>query len=453
MKKTNWLKLLGFALLLTVLVACSDNGGNDTSTSDDTPVVTDAPAGTIANADTDEPVADLEPVEIRIGTWDSGQGLEMKEQIAASFMAQHPHITVIIESVPDGFGERLLTQLAANDAPDLFQIGDGDVAMFQSRGAFADLTPFINGANPMNLDDFFGPMLEVGRIGDGIYTLPKDFSTMAVFYNRDIFDEAGIDYPTNDWTLEDFREIALALTTDERWGAQWMGGTRGAMPLIYMHGGDVIAPDGQTVLGYMDSEGTIAALEFLNQLTNVDRVIPSSVELQAFQGVNLFLSEQVAMTAHGIWSANQFVEAGMNFGTVMLPSGPAGQFGTVFYAGYGMWSGSQNQEEAWMFLNYLTTQGQHIMAQHALTAYIPASIAVGQPDIPHVGAFLDMVEVMRIFPERLNPAFNPTAGREFNAVLEEIQLTNDGSADIRTLLENAASRGQDEMEEEMRFMD
>ena len=449
MKKINWFKLTLVALLLVFLAAC--NGTADEPDSEETGYENGGEVDPVEEDPVDEPP--LDQVTIRIGTWDSGGGLERKEEIAANFMELYPHIEVIIESVPDGFGERLLTQLAANDAPDLFQIGDGDVAMFQSRGAFADLTPFINGDNPMNLDDFFGPMLDVGRIDGGIYTLPKDFSTMAVFYNRDLFDEAGLDYPTNDWTLEAFRELAIALTTDDRWGAQWMGGSRGALPLIYAHGGDVISQDGQTVEGYLDSEGTIAALEFLNQLTNVDQAIPSAVELEAFQGVNLFLSEQVAMTAHGIWSANSFVEAGMNFGTVMLPSGPEGQFGTIFYAGYGMWSGSQNQEEAWLFLNYLTTEGQHIMAQHALTAYIPASIAVGQPDIPHVGAFLDMVDVMRMFPERLNPAFGSTAGRAFNEVLEEIQLTSDGSANVRELLENAAARGQAEMEEEMSFMD
>jgi len=449
MKKMIWLKLAVFAMLLVFLVAC---GNDEPEVAETTPVTTEA--ATEANTEAEDDPADevLDQVTIRIGTWDSGGGLERKEEIAADFMELYPHITVIIESVPDGFGERLLTQLAANDAPDLFQIGDGDVAMFQSRGAFADLTPFINGDNPMNLDDFFGPMLDIGRIGDGIYTLPKDFSTIVVYYNRDIFEEAGVDFPTNDWTWEDFRETALALTTEDRWGSAWAGGKRWVLPLVYAFGGDVVSPDGSTVLGYMDSEGTIAGLEFLNQLINIDGVVPSSVELQAFQGVNLFLSEQAAMNVHGIWSANQFVEAGMNFGTVMLPSGPEGQFGTIAYAGYGMWSGSPNQEEAWLFLNYLTTEGQRIMAQHALTAYIPASQAVGQPDIPHVGAFLEMVEVMRMFPERLNPAYGSTAGRQFESVLEEIHLTPDGSANIRELLQEAAERGQEELEEEMRFM-
>ena len=448
MKK--FFKLSLFAvLMLLVLVAC--NNADETDEPSDT-----GNAVTEAGSDSDDPTEEPAPadqVTIRLGTWETGNGLDIKQQIADDFMELHPHIEVIIESVPDGFGERLLTQLAANDAPDLFQIGDGDIARFQGRGAFADLMPFINGDNPMNLDDFYGPMLEIGRIGDGIYTLPKDFSTMAVFYNRAMFDEAGLDYPTNDWTWDDFRELAAALTTEDRWGAQILSGVRWTLPMIYSHGGDVISQDGETVLGYMDSEGTIAALELLNELINVDQSIPSTVELEAFQGVNLFLSEQVAMIATGIWPANVYLEAGLDFGTVMLPAGPQGHYGTIAYAGYGMWADSPNQEEAWLFLNYLTTEGQHLMAQHALTAFIPAAEAVGQADIPHVGAFIDMIDILRIFPERLNMVFGSTAGRQFESVLEEISLTPDGSADIRGLLEDAAERGQAEMEEEMSFMD
>ena len=438
MKKINWFQLSLVALLLIFLSAC--NSTEESGLEDDN--VADESA-------TNEDLSAREQVTIRLGTWETGNGLAIKEQIADNFMSLHPHIRVEIESVPDGFGERLLTQLAANDAPDLFQIGDGDIARFQGRGAFADLIPFINGEHPMNLDDFYGPMLEIGRIGDGIYTLPKDFSTMAIFYNRAIFDEAGIDYPTNDWSWEEFREIAQKLTTEDRWGAEIISGVRWTLPIIYSYGGDVISQDGSTVLGYMDSEGTIEALEFMNQLMNVDQSIPSNVELEAFQGVNLFLSEQVAMIATGIWPANTYLEANLDFGTVMLPAGPSGQYGTIAYAGYGMWAQSPNQEEAWMFLNYLTTEGQHLMAQHALTAFIPAAEAVGQSDVPHVGAFIDMIDVLRIFPERLNMFFGSTAGREFESVLEEISLTPDGSANIRELLENAAERGQAEMEEEM----
>lgn len=445
------LVLLAVFVAMFVLVACNNEPDVVDEPVED-PVVEDVTEEPADEEPVDE-VEDVEQVTIRLGTWESGNGYDMARAIADSFMDQNPHINVVIESHPDGFGERLVTQLAANTAPDLFQIGDGDVAMFQSRGAFADLTPFINGNVPLDVDEFFGPMLDIGRIDGGIYTLPKDFSTLAVYYNRDMFDAAGIDYPTSDWTWEEFREIAIALTDHDNdiWGAHLIGGGRWALPMIYAFGGDVISADGTTVDGYLNSPETIAALEFLNQLINVDEVMPSQVSIEALQGVDLFLSERVAMQIHGVWPANGRVEAEMNFGTVMLPGGPVAQAGTIAYAGYGMWADTEHPEEAWAFLQYLVTEGQHILAAHALSAYLPAVESTGQRERDHLVAFIDSVEIMRMFPERLNPHFGSTAGRQFNAVLEDINL---GLAeDIAAMLNEAAAVGQEEMEIEMSFAD
>jgi len=462
MKKINWFKLSLLALVLFLFVgllaACNgdnddddDPADNGDETYEETPDEDDDDDDEdIADDDDDEDVP-ADQVTIRLGTWESGSGYDMTREIADSFMDQNPGIEIIIESVPDGFGERLITQLAAGEAPDLFQIGDGDVAAFQSRGAFADLTPFINGDIPLNIDDFYDPMLDIGRIGDGIYTLPKDFSTLAVYYNIDMFEAAGIDLPTADWTWDEFREIAAELTTDDVWGAQLIGGLRWALPIIYSYGGDVISADGQTVEGYMDSPETIAALEFLDELINVDESMPSQSAVEAFEGVNLFLSENVAMLISGIWPANSFIEEDMNFGTVMLPGGPVTQAGTIAYAGYGMWADSPNHAEAWAFLQYLVTEGQHVLANHALTAYRPAAESTGQLDWPHAGAFIDSVDIMRMFPERLNPFFGGTAGREITAVLDDINLGL--ATDIASMLEEAAERGQADLEEEMAFQD
>jgi multiple sugar transport system substrate-binding protein len=392
---------------------------------------------------------------IRIGTWDANVSLGYLQQIASNFMDMNPNIRVQIESVPDGLGQAVLVQFAGGVAPDIFQIGDGDISVFQSRGVLRDLSPFINGANSVNLGDFYGPIMDIGRIDGGIYTFPKDFSTLAIYYNKDIFDAAGIPYPTNDWTWDEFRDIARRLTVFdangkvERWGAHWIGGgVRWILPLIYANGGDVISPDGSTVLGYANGDGAIAALEWFDGLINQDRSVPSAVELGALHGVDLFLSGLAGMLLSGTWPLNSYLQAGLNFGTVALPSGPAGRHGTLAYAGYVMTKNTKNPEEAWLFMRYLVTEGQNLMAQHALSAYRPAAIAVGQDTSEHLKAFIEMVDVAREMPEILNPDWNSTAGRLFNGVLEEINLGT--ASNIRALLNDAAERGQAEMEEQMR---
>ena len=399
--------------------------------------------------------SDDDEIVIRISTWDSGAALGFLEEIARNFEAEHSHITIQVESVPDGLGASILTQLAGGDAPDIFQIGDGDISMFHSRGALVDLTPHINGPNPLDLNLFFDPILEVGRIDGGVFAFPKDYSTIAVYYNRDMFDAAGIPHPTGDWTWDEFAEIARQLTiigddgNVERWGVNWAGGHRWVLPIIYGMGGDVISPDGMTVQGYVNSPGTIAGMQWFHNLMNVDRAIPSTIDIGGLQGVNLFMSELSAMNVTGVWPANGFLEAGLNFGTAPLPRGPVGHYGTIAYAGYVMTRDSNHPEEAWLFLRYLVTEGQYIMAQHALSAYIPAAQATGQHETPHLQAFIDMIEVTRVFPQRVNADWYGSAGRHFSSVLEEINLAQNNPIDIAALLNEAATQGQAEMEDAM----
>ena len=392
---------------------------------------------------------------IRINTWDGGLALGYLEQIASDFMQLHPNIKVQVESVPEGLGQSILVQLAGGSAPDIFQIGDGDISSFQARGALRDLAPYINGENPLNLNDFYDSILDIGRIGDGLFALPKDFSTIAIYYNKDMFDEAGIDYPTGDWTWDELRQIANRLTvfgtgdSVERFGLQWASGPRWVFPLVYAFGGDVISPDGSTVVGYTNGDAAIAAIEWYNDFMHSDRAIPSAIQTAAMQGVDLFLSKLTAMSLTGTWPANQYLEAGMNFGTTTLPRGPAGVYGTTAYAGYVMTKDSKHPEEAWLFLRYLVTEGQYLMAQHALSAYTPAAVAVGQNTTPHLQAFIKMTEFARLFPELLNPDWGPTAGRLLNEAFEEIHLGT--VTDIRSLLNDVAQRGQSAMEEQMRL--
>ncbi|MGP6139944.1 ABC transporter substrate-binding protein [Jeotgalibaca sp. A127] len=406
-------------------------------------------SGEVGTTSTDEKVT------IRIGTWEGGDGQKMQEEIAAAYMADNSNVEIIVESVPDNYGTKLLTQIAGGDAPDIFQIGDGDVSMFQSRGALENLTPYMEGDNGLNMDDFFGEVLEVGNIDGNYYTMPKDYSTFAIYYNKDLFDSAGVDYPTSDWTWEEFYDIAQQLTITEdgettQWGTRLPGASnRDILPLIYAYGGDIIAPEGDTVLGYMDSDETTQALTFFDEMIR-SGVAPTSTQTEALQGSDLFLSEKVAMSPTGIWPTQSYIDEGMNFGVVEVPGGDSGQFSTIYYAGYGIYSSSDIKDEAWDYLKYLSTEGQKTFAEHALSAYVPAAEEAGQTEDPYRGVFVKSVDLIKMFPERLNPAFNSTAGARFNEVLSEIVGTgNKGNLDIAELLDNAAENGQSEMETEM----
>ena len=128
----------------------------------------------------------------------AAKGLTPHFKIIEQFEAENPDIQVQLEPVGSGdYYARILTQIAAGDPPDLLQIGDDAVPMFVDKGAFVPLDDFIASADyPLDTSIYLPGVLEPGKWKGSQYLLPKDFSPMAVYYNKKLFDEAGVAYPT-----------------------------------------------------------------------------------------------------------------------------------------------------------------------------------------------------------------------------------------------------------------
>src|SRR5678816_1066716 len=97
--------------------------------------------------------------------------------------------------------------------PDVFAMDAPLYLDWQSRGALLNLQPYID-QNPDMLADVYPQTLTAYKLEDGYYGLPRDFQTIVVFYNKDMFDAAGVPYPTEDWTYDDLKETAKKLTLD-----------------------------------------------------------------------------------------------------------------------------------------------------------------------------------------------------------------------------------------------
>lgn len=143
-------------------------------------------------------------IVLRVGTGDSGEGLTPHFRIIEMFEAENPDIQVQLEPVGSGdYYARILTQIAAGDPPDLLQIGDDAVPMFVDRGAFLPLNDFIASADyPLDTSIYLPGVMEPGKWNGVQYLLPKDFSPMAIYYNKKLFDAAGAPYPQEGWTWD-----------------------------------------------------------------------------------------------------------------------------------------------------------------------------------------------------------------------------------------------------------
>jgi len=209
-----------------------------------------------------------------------------------------------------------------------------------------------------NPDGFYADLLDVFTLDGILYCPPKDFSTMALQYNRDLFDAAGLEYPTPDWTWDDLwaaSEALSQLTTPE--GESVIGLVTPLelprfLPFLYQAGGSFMDEEGNVTF---DSAETRAALDFYAGFSQQGFGGAPSV-VDAGWGGEAFGTGRAAMAMEGNWVINFLLEnyPELNWGVTELPMGAAGQATMAFTVCYGVAADNDNPEASWQLVNFLT---------------------------------------------------------------------------------------------------
>jgi multiple sugar transport system substrate-binding protein len=322
------------------------------------------------------------PVQITYMEWGDPAELSVWKAIVADFEAANPNIKVNVDvSDWDSYWTKLKTLLAANTPPDVFAMDAPLYLDYQSRGVLLNLQPYID-SNPGMLDGLFPNTLTAYQTPDGYFGLPRDFQTIVVFYNKDMFDKAGVPYPKSNWTYDDLRATALALTKDtsgdgkidqfgyviDPWDFE-----PGMSEIIWANGGDLISADHtKTLIGEPNAR---TAFQFLHDMMFVDHSIPDPNTSSQYGG-DLFLSGNAAMIAMGHWAVPSYSEASFMWDVVQMPSGPAGQATSVNSAGFVVGKDSKNPDAAFAFIKFvLSTAGQTRLAEMGFACPVLRSVA------------------------------------------------------------------------------
>ena len=199
-----------------------------------------------------------------------------------------------------------MTMIAAGTPPDIFRVGPDYVPNMIQKKILMPLDDFIEKSEAFKLEDFFPQVLWKYRfdgeiIGKGpVYGFGTDWSPdRTLFFNKDIFDEAGITYPAESLNWEEFRDIAKRLTVRKgrrkRFGCLLSSGDISLF--VYQNGGRVFSEDGRRCL--LDSPEAIEAFQFLIELKVKDKVIPSGSELRESNQLQLFQTGRLGMFLSG----------------------------------------------------------------------------------------------------------------------------------------------------------
>lgn len=402
----------------------------------------------VTNAPSTPPAADS-TIVIRAGTGDGGDGLTPHQQIIQNFEDQNPNVIVQLEPVSGrDYYARLLTQLAAKAAPDIMQIGDDAVPSFVSKNAFVPLDTYLKGIN-FDPSIYLPGLLDPGKINGVQYLLPKDYSPLAVYYNKTLFDAASVPYPVEGWTWEDLLATAQKLTVKDasgnvtQWGIQLPAAwTTGFEYWVAAAGGSLISADGKTFTGVMDSPEVARAVQFYADLYNKYQVAPPPADMNAFGGGNSeFANGKAAMMIFGRWPQGGFkTNPNISLGVVAPPQDKV-RANILFWGGFGIATSSSQPEIAFKYLSFVSGEpGAQVWKDWALPAVKSVADSSGLSADPIEGVWIG--ELNHLVPRAytFTPYWNETADPALRKVLESVII--DPNADVTALLAQAATEAQ-----------
>ena len=263
--------------------------------------------------------ADGGTVTLNYAIWDQTQQPAMQKIIAA-FEKQNPDIKVNIQLTPYAdYFTKLQTAASGGSAPDVFWMNGPNFQLYAANGQLMPLSSL-----GVKSSDYPSSMVSLYTYDNTLYGIPKDFDTVGLWYNKSIFDAAGVAYPNANWTWADFQAAAAKLT-DKAKGVYGVGATLEGQEdyydTIFQAGGQVISADGKSS-GY-DSAASISGLEFwTNLIAKGDS--PSLAQMNDTATIDMFESGKLAMYWGGSWDAVAFAgnaNTKTNADVTVLPEG------------------------------------------------------------------------------------------------------------------------------------
>lgn len=364
------------------------------------------------------------------------------QQLVAAFAAQYPDITVQLRHVPgqSEYRQRLAADFSAGSPPDVMLLNYRRFASFAALGGLEPLEDYFKQSTVLKAADFFTPTLEFFHYEGQLWCVPQNVSSLVVYYNRDLFDAAGVPYPTEQWTREDFLARAQALTKDldgdgviDQYGVGLSPSLFRLAPFIWQNGGKLVDDPVNPTRLALDTPAALSAFQWFVDLQVREGVVPDAVAEVTESSEQRFLNGRLAMyfnSRRGVptyrtitafeWDVAPIPLGYAPLGTTSADSSEFFPAGILHSDGYCMAASTANKAAAWTFIEFANSvAGQTLMAQTGRT--VPSLVAVAEseafltPDLPPANSrvFIDTIPVLRGVPVISGwPAIEETASRE-----------------------------------------
>ncbi len=293
---------------------------------------------------------------IRLAFWGGQEDVNINTEITKVFEERNPGIKIKIEYIPKDYDTKILTMIAGGNAPDVIQVAES-LAVYAQKGTVVPLDDFIK-KDKLDTSIYFPSVLSAFKVSGKQYGMPHRWGPMMLYYNKDLFDQAGVEYP-KDWTWDDFLAAAKKLTTGTgrnkiyayanvtaSWWPWYM------YPLMQF--GSPILNEERTAPNF-NRDKAAKCLEFMYDLMYKYEVAPTPKQMASFDNLGpdqLFEMGRVAMNATGYWAVEGLRQIkDLNWDVAWFPKGEK-NVAPMFGASWAITSEAKNKEAAWKVVRF-----------------------------------------------------------------------------------------------------
>lgn len=382
------------------------------------------------------------------------------DAFAATPAALDGDVTVDLINIPSSgdFNKRLTADFAAGAPPDIFLINYRRYAAYAAKGAIEPLTDYLANSATIDLDDYYPQALAAFTWQDTLYCMPQNLSSPLIYYNKALFDAAGVAYPNDAWTWDEFLATAQALTQDgdenedenededggdatDIYGFGSEASLVRMAPFVWMNGGELVDDPAAPTRLTLDSPASREALAWFIALQTTHKVTPDAVAEAAESSESRFLNGRLAMFIDSRRAVPEFRTIdNFDWDVAALPVGK--QRASILHSdAWCMAAASKQKSAAWAFIEFAnSTAGQTILAQTGRT--VPSLRALAESTVfldpqarpANSQAFLNAIPHIRSLPVMA------TWSDIENVVSAELQSAFDGVTSLDEAIEAAERR-------------
>ncbi|MBR1908688.1 sugar ABC transporter substrate-binding protein [bacterium] len=347
-------------------------------------------------------------------SWGSKTEVQIIDTLLKEFERENPDIKVKFLHIPQNYFQKLHLMFASNLAPDVVFINNLNIPVYEKY--LTDLNTLFEEEKKY----YYPQVLDTMTYENRLLAIPRDVSELVIFYNKDLFDKYGVEYPKSDWTLEDLLNKAQSLTIDNHYGISFEEKPMFYLPYLRAFGGGILDKSGNLII---ESDNSKKGINFYSDLRKKYNVAPKQYQSASKTMAQMFIDGQLAMHLSGRWLVPKYrEEIKFDWDVINFPdslsdsNGRRKSFVTIDSSGYAIVKSSNKQKDAVKLVKFLTSN--HSSQYFAKTGLVVPAVI----DTLNSQYFLDGKKPLnsKIFADIIQSAEKTPVNKNYSEITDKI---------------------------------